>query len=159
MRKVFGGSLFVCGLALAAVARSEDKVPVRLYTNEDLERVAPYRDQTGVASVPSVAASFSPASPEPRDAGRRPQGEAYWRREAEGVRERVRALEARAAEIRQRLAESRQAPAVFGRRRPAAPATAGLEARLHSLEREIREVQEGLEDRARREGALPGWLR
>jgi len=34
-----------------------------------------------------------------------------------------------------------------------------LQAKLASLERRLREMEEDLADRARRDGALPGWLR
>ena len=137
------------------------KPPVRLYTNEDLDRVRPFRDETGVLSVPAVAAGERDASPPARE-GRKARGEAYWRREAEKVRDRVQAMEAQAAELRAQIAEraeeaSRQAR---GRRSSGGGgSSAAQRAKLASLERRMRQIEENLAERARREGALPGWLR
>jgi len=160
----FGLSAVLC---VSAAAADEDpapppRPPVRVYTNEDLDRVRPFRDETGVRSVPAVGPDERPAPPEKR----RGRGEEYWRREAARVRERVRALEAQASEARAEIAERAEAEGhVLGRRRrsPASLAGSGsstrLQARVASLERRIREMGEDLAERARRDGALPGWLR
>lgn len=157
-------------LALATSARGADAAPpappprpaVRVYTNEDLDRVHPLRGETGVHSAPAEApAEASPDDP-PATRGR---GEAYWRREAARVREKVLSLDASAAELRARLAEQRdEAARLAGRRRGGSASTgasslAGMRARLRSLERRIRSAEDDLFDRARRDGALPGWLR
>ena len=134
----------------------DKKKPVPLYTNEDLERVAPYRDETGVNSKPVVApAAEAPAAPG------RARGEEYWRREAERLHDRLRPLRERAADLRLRIEERRRRPPS---RRGGADAQAGaqvaaLEQRLRVLEERIRETEARFEDRARRERALPGWLR
>ena len=39
------------------------------------------------------------------------------------------------------------------------PQVEALQERILALEARIRELESSLEDRARREGALPGWLR
>lgn len=141
-------------------AEGRKRPPVRVYTNEDLDRVRPFRDETGVRSVPAVPAEEG----ETRRADERPKGrgEAYWRREAERVRDRVRAMEAQAAELRAQIAEraaeaSRLTRGRRGTSGSGSPAT--LRAKLEALERRMREIEDGLADRARREGALPGWLR
>ncbi len=146
------------GLALSSGAAAQEKKPVPLYTNDDLDRLSPYRGQTGVLSEPAVGATETPTTPN----GAR--GEAYWRREAARVRAEVRALEERAEEIRGELREARNAPPSpwswsSRPRRVATPALASREARLHALERRVRELETDLADRARRAGALPGWLR
>jgi hypothetical protein len=155
-----------CLLALACASAAgafvlgddDDKKPVPLYTNEDLERVAPYRDQTGVNSKPAAAAA--PAPPAARSRARADvRGEEYWRREAERARDRLRPLRERAAELRLRIEERRRQPP---RRRESGAADAQiatLERRLRLLEDRIRETESRLEERARRERALPGWLR
>lgn len=133
--------------------------PVRVYTNADLDRVHPFATQTGVSSVPAVVAEAVPAR---RDfESRRSKGEEHWRAEAERVRERLRALEERAAELRARIAERASQSESFGRRRASAgkASVASLEASLAAVERRARLAQEDLEERARRDGALPGWLR
>ena len=137
-------------------AASQHPGPTPTYTNEDLERVAPLRGETGVLSTPA-ARDAAPARSEPK-----PRGEAYWRREAERLRGRLRPLRRRADELRLRLQEARDAD---WRRRPGqdhgsrrSPA-AGLARRLELLEAEISEREDELQQRARREGALPGWLR
>jgi hypothetical protein len=163
VKKLFVSSFLACGLASPTVVFSEEKPPVRVYTNDDLDRVAPYRAQTGVASVPAVSASAAAEGRSSRSSVRGGKAEAYWHREAERVRTRVRGLEARAAEIRLRLQEERQRPVVFGRGHTGQPkhpsAAPALQAKLEAVEREIRAVQDELDDRARREGAMPGWLR
>src|SRR3972149_7800102 len=73
--------------------------PVPLYTNEDLERVHPLRDETGVNSTPATppASETGPAS--------RPlsRGESFWRREAARGRARIRALAEDAGRLRPKL--------------------------------------------------------
>lgn len=140
--------------------------PVRVYTNEDLARVHPFRAETGVDSVPAV----KPSSAEPRAstarAGNGASGEPYWRGEARKVRDRMRALVDQAETLRAQIAANdarRRQPSRSGRRGGSAggssDAGATLRVRLSSVERRMRELEEDLADRARREGALPGWLR
>lgn len=142
--------------------RPAPRPPVRVYTNADLERVHPFTAETGVRSVPAVsheaATSVEPAAPA------RGHGEDYWRREAAAVRERLRALEEKAAGLRSRIAERERAKddTVYGiRKRSGSESTsvASLRVSLAAVERRIARTQDDLEERARREGALPGWLR
>ena len=49
------------GLALLGEAGAEEKKPVPLYTNEDLDRLSPYRGQTGVLSESTVESASIPA--------------------------------------------------------------------------------------------------
>jgi hypothetical protein len=136
----------------AAAAPDEEKKAVPLYTNADLERVSPYRDETGVNSKPA-AAPLRDASPATRG---RARGEDYWRREADRLRDRVRPLREQAADLRLRIEERRRRPGV----RPYSdPQIVALERRAQMVEERIREMESRLEDRARREGALPGWMR
>ena len=156
-------------LCVSSATADEDpppaaRPPVRVYTNEDLERVRPFRDETGVRSVPAVPPeerSAPAAAEKPRG-----RGEGHWRREAARVRDRIRAMEEQAAELRNQIAEQADEASHFlgGRRRSAAslsgPGSSGrLRAKLATLERRMREIEEDLADRARRDGALPGWLR
>jgi hypothetical protein len=148
----------------AQQTKAEKPRPARVYTNEDLDRVHPFRHETGVSSVPAEAPADAPAKASPggsaRSGARR--GEEYWRAQAARVRDRVRRLEARAAQIRVRIAEREQDDR---RRLPRLGASDGaasiarLEARLDDILEQIRHLEEDLQDRARRAGALPGWLR
>jgi hypothetical protein len=146
--------------ACEAAPAPSDHSSVRRYTNEDLDRVHPCRSQTGVASVPA-------STPDRRRARSRPvgsprvRGEDYWRKEAARVRERVAGLQAQAEEVRADIAdlESRQRETVLGRSRGGRSSGRRLQARLAGIERRIRLIEDELRDRARREGALPGWLR
>lgn len=146
----------------AANAKQARKPPARLYTNADLERVHPFVAETGVTSIPAAADGGGRAL-ETEVGPRRParRGEAYWRAEAARVHERVRALEERAAALRGRIAERAREPEVFGRRRSSSggSGTASLQASLAAVERRILKTEDDLEERARRDGALPGWLR
>jgi hypothetical protein len=168
----FGLSAILCATAAPAddAAASPLPPPARVYTNEDLDRVRPFRDQTGVRSVPAVAPEWStpstgrererPGSP-PSDA--RGRGEEYWQREAERVRDRMRAMETQADELRLRIAErAEEAGRVLtpGQRSKSGEGSAAtLRARLVALERRMRQLELDLSERARRAGALPGWLR
>ena len=141
----------VCACAARPCAPDEEKKkPVPLYTNEDLRRVAPYRDETGVNSTAAVA------PPEAAPPGGREHGEQYWRREADRLRDRLRPLRERAAEIRFKIEDRRRQPRVpvYGD-----PQIVALKRRLRVVEERIREAESRLEERARRERALPGWIR
>jgi hypothetical protein len=150
------GLLVLVVTCLAAPgASAAAKSGVRSYTNADLDRIAPHRGETGVLSTPAVAPTDE-ATP------RAPSGprhdEAYWRREADLLRDRLRTLRQRADEVRVRLLHRPRR--VEGRTAgTASDPTPALKARLTALEAEIRERQERFDERARREGALPGWLR
>jgi hypothetical protein len=145
-------SAVVCLTVGLAPAAAEDRPVVPLYTNEDLERVRPFRDRTGVASVPAAAAG---TAREP-DAGKRGAGESYWRREAERLADRLRPLRSRVADLRRRIDEQWDKPRV---RKPSDPKLETWERELAEAQATIRELESSLEERARREGALPGWLR
>ncbi len=145
-------------------------VPARVYTNDDLERVRPFRDELGARSVPAVpqgdgrghrrAAGDGAPAPEKVVA----RGEAYWRREAEKLRERLRTLSDQRDALRDRLAERRDDERRVLRRGRGSVSSQTesdrtLEARIATIERRMRDLEEDLADRARRAGALPGWLR
>lgn len=141
-------------------ARPASRRPVRVYTNEDLERVHPFAAETGGSSTPATAPDEPDAAEaEPRPRGR---GERYWRDEATRVRERVRGLEERAAGLRAQIAERSRETPVYGRRSASsskANGSASLDASLAAVERRIKSTRDDLEERARQDGALPGWLR
>ena len=169
----FGLSAVLC----VSTARADDTPvsprhsPTRVYTNADLDRVRPFRDETGVRSVPAVAPQPPESSTEERARQRsgsalvdvHGRGEEYWQREAERVRDRVRAMETQADELRLRIADrAEEAGHVLARGRRAsseAGAAATLRARLATLERRMRQMEIDLSERARRARALPGWLR
>jgi flagellar biosynthesis/type III secretory pathway protein FliH len=158
----FGLSAVLCAPAAAPDEAPPVRPAPRVYTNEDLDRVHPFRDQTGVHSVPaeSPAEQTTPAPEAPS----RGKGEQYWRREASRVRERARTLEGQAAGLRAQIAErAREQGRLLTGRRRASGSTSGseatLRAKLEALERRLRQTEDDLLDRARRDGALPGWLR
>ena len=147
-------------LCLAGAARAEDKKPVPTFTNDDLERVSPFRDQTGALSAPAVQPKPAAAPP----ASRGVRDETYWRREAERHGGRMRLLRRSAAELRLKIDEAWRAPEGHGGRKGrsgSAPASSldALRRRLQAAEEEIRDEDLRFEERARRAGALPGWLR
>jgi hypothetical protein len=143
-----------------------------VYTNDDLERVRPFRDELGARSVPAVAHDEGEAATEPARARRgaptsekaSERGEAYWRREAEKLRERLRALSNQREALRARMAERRDDERRVLRRGRGSVSSEpepdrAIEARIATIERRMRDLEEDLADRARRAGALPGWLR
>lgn len=163
----FGLTAALCFPAGASDAAPPGRPAPRVYTNEDLDRVHRLRDQTGVHSVPAEA----PDTPAPRaldspgaalvDAHGR--GEEYWRREAERVRDRVRAMEIEADELRLRVSERAEEEGRSlgrgGRGSTGRGSVATLRARIEALERRMKQMEADLSDRARRARALPGWLR
>ena len=159
----FGLTAVLCVPALASDAAPPGRPAPRVYTNEDLDRVHRLRDQTGVHSVPAEApGDETTAAPEVTPS--RGRGEDYWRREAARARDRVQGMEAQAAGLRAQIAERAEEAAreLTGRRRssksgPSSEVT--LRAKLGALERRMRQIEDDLADRARRDGALPGWLR
>jgi hypothetical protein len=132
-----------------------EKEPVRTYTNADLDRIAPQRGETGVLSKPAPAPA---AAATPRSSGPR-HDEAYWRQQADHLHDRIRSLRQRADEIRFKLANPPRPPQ--GRKVTATVSdpTPALKAHLIAIEDEIRDREDRFYERARREGALPGWLR
>ena len=166
--------IVVCSCLVLSAAGGygeEEKKPIPTYTNEDLERIAPLRGQTGALSQPGPTPAPAPHAALRRRGGPTvgpEQTESYWRQEARKVETRVQALRRRAVVLRAQLEEARrkawEEQTRTSSRRGAAsaargPSTALLEQRLQALEQEIRERQEELEERGRRAGALPGWLR
>jgi hypothetical protein len=162
-----GCALGLC-LVLTAVADEPDRTPT--YTNDDLHRVSSRRGETGVLSRPSQpdGARKDGASRTERAASAkhsRDDEETYWRGEAERLHDRVRSLRQRADELRLRIQQQERQQRrgnASARRSPSSsrsdPAEA-LRQRLQSIEDEIGDREARFEERARRAGALPGWLR
>jgi hypothetical protein len=127
------GAIVCLGASLASPSESwaGDGRPTPTYTNEDLKRLTPLRGETGVLSKPALLERPEPAV----EVGHK--GEAYWRKEADRLRARLRPLRRRAQDLRRE----------------------SLGRQLGSVETERRELEDELLERARRERALPGWLR
>jgi hypothetical protein len=142
--------------ALCPLAAADEKP--RIYTNEDLERVAPYRGQTGALSEPAApppAPRGGSREREPRDRDSR-RDERYWRDQADRTAEQARKLREQAASLAGRVDDLRRQPGVLPY---SDPRIVALEERRRGLEARAREAEQRLEERARRAGALPGWLR
>ena len=153
-------------LLAAGAAPPEEKKPVPVYTNEDLDRISPHRDETGVNSKVTVPLS-RPTSTRASDDGRA-RSEAYWRKQAESLHVRGQRARERIDDLRARIAEkeAKAADESLGSRsrrgRSHASSDASLEAmrrQLAAMEERLRDEESRFEERARREGALPGWLR
>jgi len=149
-----------CLVTCLPAVRAEDRSPkpVPTYTNEDLRRVSPDRDQTGVASQPAFETPDPGESPPrgrraPRGQGR---GEDYWRREAERAADRVRPLERQVEALRRKVEARRRVPGVMPY---SDPQIVEWKRQIAELNAEVRLLRDRVEDRARREGVLPGWLR
>jgi hypothetical protein len=138
-------------LAAAAPLAAEQS---RVYTNDDLDRVAPYRDQTGVASKPAVApGEIVRERGTPQDAARE---ERYWRQQADRTAEQVRRLREQATALAERVEEMRRKPGVHPY---SDPRIVSLHPRRQARAARARDAELRLLERARRAGALPGWLR
>lgn len=133
----------------------------RVFTNADLELMAACRYQTGAQS--EVGGSRKPPAVPPRQAGkqedaasRRATDEADWRARWRSVDQKARRLRREAGALRQEAGEAPRDPKKrpTGRRSPAL-----LIGKAETLEAEARELERDFDETARREGALPGWLR
>lgn len=139
-----------------------------VYTNEDLDRVRPFRDETGVASKPGTETERPARAGTARQelggggaaAGRKRRSaesdEEAWRLSAEKFRAKLQPLRDKADDLRRQIEERRQQPGV----RPYTdPRIVADQRRLKVLEERIHDSEAAFEDRARRQGALPGWIR
>lgn len=149
--------LFATSLTSPAAIAEEPrpKDAVRVYGNQDLDRVHAQREETGSSSVPAVS-EIAPR-PSTRSPAARTSGEDFWRKEAEAHRARVAALQRSLAELQDKAAVKHPAP-TYGRR-TAAASPPPFDRRIAALQARIRDEETHFLDRARREGALPGWLR
>ena len=161
---------FIAALALASPSPPADcsVAPAppsaqRVFTNADLERMTACRYQTGaqsqVGAPPPETVNPWPrktARATPEDTVRLEILEADWRARWRSTDQRVRKLRREALGLRQEAAQvrrdARKPPT--GRRSPSI-----LISRAKELEVEAKELEDEFQDRARREGALPGWLR
>ena len=135
----------------------------RVFTNADLDLMASCRYETGALSEP---ASGPTGARPPKGRGltrasalsQAGQGdlEAEWHARWRAIDQKIRRLRREAQELRQEAAEAardvKKRPA--GRRSPSL-----LINRARALEAEAKELEDEFQARARREGALPGWLR
>ena len=125
--------------------------PVRSFGDDDLER---YRRRRAPESPP--AAVSTPRSLDPqRDLTRE---RVYWRKEAHQHEREVARIEASLRRLEWRLNEKRS------RRRSREwltedPTIGLLEDSIGALTEERRRLEERFRERARKEGALPGWIR
>ena len=160
-------SLLPCSPALAGENAASKRAPARVYTNEDLDRVHPFSEETGVRSVPAVADAGRRAPSKSEDDHPRSRGETYWRAEARRMRERIAVLAAQADELRARFAAEEDERGHVARSSRSSRSRASLsggadavgKARLAAMALRIRALEDDLAERARRDGALPGWLR
>jgi hypothetical protein len=123
----------------------------RAFDDKDLER---YRREAPADSGPPRQARPR-AGPEARDL---PREQAHWRKEAERHQREMAKIEASLRRLQWRLAEKRS------RKRSRDwltedPSIAALEDSIQALNEERRLLEERFRERARKEGALPGWLR
>jgi hypothetical protein len=153
-------------LLASGAAPSEEKKPVPVYTNEDLDRISPHRDETGVNSRVAVPVPRAPSTRGSDDG--RARAEAYWRKQADVLHVRLQRVRERIDDLRARIAEkeAKAGEESFRSRSRRGAARASSEAPLEAMRRQlaalearVRDEETRFEERARREGALPGWLR
>lgn len=152
--------------ALAAAPQTPDcslppspRSEPRVFTNADLDRMAACRYQTGAQSQVGAGEPAKAARSTRRSgaAGAEPGAiEADWRARWRAVDQKARKLRQEARQLRQEAAEFPRDPKKqpTGRRSPSL-----LISRARSLEAEAREIEDEFQETARRQGALPGWLR
>ncbi len=150
---------FIVATSLALTSQPDCSLPAtqRTFTNADLEKMAACRPH---ASPPETGATGAPKpkgeASSSKGAGSPESLEANWRAQWRNIDQKARRLRREAYELRQEAAEAPRDPKKkpTGRRAPSLLLT-----RARSLEAEAREMEDEFQERARREGALPGWLR
>jgi hypothetical protein len=163
-------TLPILAIALASPGFDDCSLPPgsltagHVFTNADLERMSPCRYQTGAQSQPGTPPVETPVRPGRQGSRATAPGkprldglEADWRRQWRSVDQKTRKLRREAHELRQEAGEVSRNPKRGnggGRRSPSFLIT-----RAEALEAEARELLEQFNARARREGALPGWIR
>jgi len=126
--------------------------PARAFDDDDLER---YRR----ARAPETASAAPPTAPPPAAAPRDLTREkVHWRKESQRHEREVARVEASLRRLEWRLNEKRS------RRRSRDwltedPAIGLLEDSIRALTEERQRLEERFRERARKEGALPGWIR
>jgi len=135
------GTLVVCAAA---------QTPT--YTNADLERVRPLRDQIGGATKPAHRPADRPEA-EGKDSK---SEESRWRREANRLRDRLSRYDDQIGELRYQIEALRRDPRVLPY---SDPRIVRAERRIEQLERRRDERWRRFLTRARRAGIPPGWLR
>lgn len=163
---VAAASLALLPALLRAEAKGERRPPARVYTNADLDRVHDRSHETGVVSVPAFTAADRRARIAADEDRPRSRGETYWREEARRVRERIAELADKAEDVKARIAAQAEEQRHFARSSRSRNGRSSLSgpdpaatARLRALELRMRALEDDLLERARRDGALPGWLR
>jgi chromosome segregation ATPase len=144
----------------AAAAAGDPKVPC--YTNADLDRVSSLRGQTGVLSevAAPTAADRKAEKEEEREEHHRSKAERTWRQAARRHRAQVRRLEKRLAALQRRKdAYERRRRTQMMKGKIPDPPSKDFDTQIAELQEEIRQSESDFLDRARRDGALPGWLR
>lgn len=132
----------------------------RAFTNTDLDRIAACRGRAEAQEGPAVAGKElperRPTRTTPTGATAREEVEEDWRARWRSVDQKTRRLRREARELRQEAEDAPRDPKKkpTGRRAPSLLLT-----RAETLESEARELEDEFQERARREGALPGWLR
>lgn len=127
--------------------------PARSFGDDDLER---YRRRRAPDSVPATPpAAPPPPVAAPRDLTRE---KVHWRKEAQQHEREVAKVEANLRRLEWRLNEKRS------RRRSREwltedPTIGLLEDSIRTLTEERQRLEERFRERARKEGALPGWIR
>jgi hypothetical protein len=136
----------------AALSDSERGGALKAYDDEDLERYRREREPPKVKVRPRVRAVLDLDG---RDLAKK---RAHWRREAEKHRRELDRLDAGIRKLEWRLSE-RLSRRRAGERLKEDPAIAMLEDSLESLRAQRHRIDEEFRERARKAGALPGWLR
>jgi hypothetical protein len=151
--------LSVVVLALGTAGAAEEKKTVPVYTNDDLDRMAPLRDQTGVNSSGAVVTRRGPPARGGNDAAGKT--EAYWRREAEKLRVRQQRARDRIETLRSKMAavQAQSGPRSAETRARGSAQVEVWVGQIATLEARLREEDARFADRARQAGALPGWVR
>ncbi len=120
------------------------------YTNSELGRYHRELSETLPLPVRRKSPRISP-----RDMAKE---EAFWRKEYQKHQKELARLEARIRRLEWRLAD-RRARIRPGERLQDEPAIGALEETLEAMHEERRKLIESFQERGRKAGALPGWLR
>jgi hypothetical protein len=140
-------------------AREEPKsAPARVLTNEDLV----IGKQTATRPVNTVGPASKPDAKNSSTAAGPKKGEAYWRGRAKQIRDEIGSVDKQIKALNEKTQAGKSDGIKIGFETYNSVIYADFESQVKELERQkvkLQKMMTALEEEARKDGALPGWLR
>lgn len=140
-------------------ARQDPKsTPARVLTNEDLA----IGKQTATTPVNSVGPASKPDPKDSNTAAGPKKGEAYWRSRAKQIKDEIESVDKQINALNEKTKAGKSDGIKIGFETYNSVIYADFESQAKELEtrkEKLQKMRTALEEEARKDGALPGWLR